>query len=106
MKIEILTQDAKKDILKNLLKRSPSQYTEYEARVSSILSDVRENGDEAVNRYTEKFDGARIDSSNIAVTSEEFEEAYREVDAKLIEVMRKTRARIVYYHEAEAEQLV
>jgi len=101
MKIEILTQDAKKDILKNLLKRSPSQYTEYEARVSSILSDVRENGDEAVNRYTEKFDGARIDSSNIAVTSEEFEEAYREVDAKLIEVMRKTRARIVYYHEKQ-----
>jgi len=101
MKIEMLTQDAKKDILKNLLKRSPSQYTEYESRVAAILADVRENGDEALNMYTAKFDGAKIDSTNIAVTEEEFAEAYRTVDKKLIEVIRKARSKIIHYHEKQ-----
>ena len=49
-----LTEETKKDILTTLLKRSPSQYPEYEKTVSEILNNVRNNGDKAVFEYTEK----------------------------------------------------
>ena len=63
-----LTNDTIDNILESLLKRSPSQYTEYESTVSDIVNTVRRQGDEAVFEYTKKFDGADINASNIVVT--------------------------------------
>ena len=40
MRIVKLTEKEKSNILENLLKRSPSQYGEYEASVSQILEDA------------------------------------------------------------------
>ena len=89
MRIIKLDESTKQNILDNLLKRSPNNYDEYTQTVNEILINVRENGDKAVFEYTKKFDGADIDASNILVTTKELEEAYDEVDDKLIEVMRK-----------------
>ena len=57
MRIVKLNEDSIKDILNNLIKRSPSQFTEQEQAVNGILQDVRENGDKALFEYTAKFDG-------------------------------------------------
>ena len=43
-----LTDESKKNILEDLLKRSPNSYGEYEGTVNAILEDIRENGDQAV----------------------------------------------------------
>ena len=59
MRIIALTNEAKKDILDNLLKRSPNNYAEYEATVNQIISDVRTRRDEAVFDYTLKFAAAQ-----------------------------------------------
>ena len=56
MRIVTLNESVKKDILGSLLKRSPNQYTEYEATVNEIVAAVREKGDEAVFDYTKRFD--------------------------------------------------
>ena len=40
-----LTSETIDNILESLLKRSPSQYTEYEQTVNDIVNDVRANGD-------------------------------------------------------------
>ena len=101
MRIIKLDESTKQNILDNLLKRSPNNYDEYTQTVNEILSNVRENGDEAVFEYTKKFDGADIDASNILVTTKELEEAYDEVDDKLIEVMRKSIANIRDFHEKQ-----
>ena len=50
-----LTDDAKKNILEDLLKRSPNSYGEYEGIVNEILENVRTNKDKAVFEYTKKF---------------------------------------------------
>ena len=39
-----LTAETKKDILNNLLKRSPNNYGQYESTVAEIISNVREEG--------------------------------------------------------------
>ena len=46
MRIVRLNDETRRDIMTNLLKRSPAQYTEYENTVKEILDNVRSNGDE------------------------------------------------------------
>ena len=52
MKLVKLTQETKQDILNHLLKRSPNNYGEFEARVDAIIQEVRAHGDEALFSYT------------------------------------------------------
>ena len=74
MRIVKLNEDSKKNILEDLLKRSPNNYDQYADSVNEILSNVKENGDKAIFDYTKKFDGADINAENILVTKEEIEE--------------------------------
>ena len=60
MRIEKLDESTKKNLLEDLLKRSPNNYGKYEASVREILDAVKEKGDEAVFSFTKKFDGAEI----------------------------------------------
>ncbi|MBQ9935911.1 MAG: histidinol dehydrogenase [Lachnospiraceae bacterium] len=103
MRIVELNQETKKDILSNLLKRSPDNYGTYETTVKEIVEDVHINRDEALFKYTEKFDKAIINTDNIKVTKEEIEEAYKNVDSNLLEIIRKAIANIKEYHEKQKQ---
>lgn len=103
MRKVILSEDTKKDILENLLKRSPNSYGKFEASVAAILADVKEKGDEAVFDYTKRFDGADINAANIIVTKEEIDEAYSLVDKQLVEVIRKALVNIREYHAKQKQ---
>ncbi len=103
MRKVVLNEATKKDILENLLKRSPNSYGKFEASVAAILADVKEKGDEAVFDYTKKFDGADINADNIVVTKEEIDEAYSLVDEQLVEVIRKALVNIRDYHAKQKQ---
>ena len=103
MRIQRLDENTKKNLLEDLLKRSPNQYPEYEKRVGAILEEVRENRDKAVFAFTKKFDGADITSENIVVTEEEIKEAYEMVDASLVDIIRKAKENIRIYHEKQKQ---
>ena len=103
MRILKLTKDSQQNILENLLKRSPNNYTEYESSVNEIINNVRVNRDKAIFDYTKKFDKADIDASNIRVTKEEIQEAYDKVDEKLLAVIRKSLVNIKKYHEKQLQ---
>ncbi len=98
MRIIELNENTKKDILQNLLRRSPNSYGEYDAKVHEIINGVRSGGDRALFEYTARFDGFELNSGNIAVTGEEIEQAYREIDPGLVEIIRKALANIRDYH--------
>lgn len=103
MRIQKLTEETRRGLQKDLLKRSPNSYREYEARVNEIIEKVREMGDEAVFSYTKQFDGAEISKENILVTREEIKEAYQKTDDKLIAVMKKSLENIRAYHEKQKQ---
>ena len=103
MRILKLTEDTRKDILQNLLKRSPNNYGEFEGRVNAIIEEVRNNRDQAVFNYTKQFDGADINAGNILVTEEEIAEAYEQVDTTLRAVIRKSLVNIKKYHEKQVQ---
>lgn len=98
MKIQRLSKDTKQNLLEDLLKRSPNSYGQYEASVQAILEQVKTEKNAAVFALTEKFDGAKLDASNILVTEAEIDAAYEEVDEHLLEVIRKARKNIESYH--------
>ena len=103
MRIEKLNENTKKNLLDDLLKRSPNNYGKFEASVQEILNAVKEKGDEAVFDYTEKFDGVRLDAEHLLVTEEEIAEAYEQVDDELIAIIRKALVNIRDYHQKQMQ---
>lgn len=103
MRIQKLDSHTKRNLLEDLLKRSPNQYGEYEAGVARILEDVRNKGDEALFAYTETFDHASINEQNIQVTEEEIREAYELAGEELVSIIRKALANIQSYHEKQRQ---
>lgn len=96
-----LTADSKKDLLNNLLKRSPNNYSEYESTVADIIADVRANKDQAVFSYTRKFDKWEIDETNIRVTPAEMDEAFAAIDEEFVRVMKASAQNIADFHKKQ-----
>ena len=103
MRTVTLTKESTKDILENLLKRSPSSYGKYEMAVAQILDKVKQEKDQALFGYTKEFDKADITAENIKVTEEEIKEAYEQVDPSLLAVIRKALVNIRIYHEKQRQ---
>lgn len=101
MRKVVLTAESRKDLLNDLLKRSPNNYTEYEGVVNDIISNVREKKDEAVFEYTRKFDKWEITKDNIRVTEAELKEAYEGVDEEFVRVMKKSAQNIAEFHQKQ-----
>lgn len=103
MRIVKLNAETKKDLLKNLLKRSPSNFGNYAETVQGIVDDVRDNGDASLFSYTKKFDKADITAANVKVTQAEIDYAYTQVSPELLEVIRKAKKNIWEYHEKQKQ---
>ena len=103
MRIQKLDENSRKNLLEDLLKRSPNNYGQYEASVKEILDKVKEEKDAAVFAYTAKFDGAELTADTIEVTDAEIEEAYAQVDDTLLTVIRKAKDNIESYHAKQRQ---
>ncbi len=103
MRILKLTKDTKKNILEDLLKRSPNSYKQYEARVNEMIEKVRSEKDRAVFSYTRQFDGAELNRDNVRISEAEIAGAYQMLDEKLIAVMKKSLENIKAYHEKQKQ---
>lgn len=101
MRIINLDETSRRDILNQLLKRSPNHYERYSDTVNEIVERVRQEGDAALFEYTKRFDCDKIDASSIRVTEEEVKEAYGKIDPRLLETIRKALKNIRAYHEKQ-----
>lgn len=101
MRIISLNNEAKKDLLENLLKRSTNDYGEYEKTVAEIIENVKQRKEEALFEYSLKFDKCVITKENFRVTREEIDEAYKSLDEHFIQVMKNSAANIREYHEKQ-----
>lgn len=99
MRIVTLTSETKQNLLENLLKRSTNDYGEYEKVVAEIIEQVKSRKEEAIFEYSRKFDKCELTKETFEVTRAEIEEAYTQIDAHFIEVMKASAANIRAYHE-------
>lgn len=101
MKIVALNEESRSTLLKNLLNRTPDNYSDYTDIVNDIISRVRKEGDSAIFELTEKFDKAVITKETFEVSKEEMDEAYTRIDPELLDVIRKALVNIRTFHEKQ-----
>jgi len=76
---------------------------EYAQSVLEIIENVRENGDEALFSYAERFDGVKLTPGSVKVSEREFDEAFRKVDRKVVEAIEVAVERVRSFHERQRE---
>lgn len=103
MRIVTLNETSRRNILADLLKRDPNNYGTYADTVQEIVETVKRDGDQAVFAYTKEFDKAEIKAGNLKVTEQEIEEAMKEVDPELIEILKKSMKNIRQFHEKQRQ---
>ncbi|WP_436373579.1 histidinol dehydrogenase [Cytobacillus sp. BC1816] len=82
------------------IKRSVDNGTEQQrAIVKDIIESVRQNGDQALKDYTEKYDGISLD--DFKVSQAEIEEALGQVDGKILEIIKEAADNIRSFHEKQ-----
>ncbi len=75
-----------------------SLINDIEKKVSGIISRVKKEGDKALLEFTEKYDGAKLNPSEMLVGKEECDRAIQEVRADLLEIIKEAIKRIEKYH--------
>lgn len=98
MRIEI---DPKKENWKTLCERPSIQRDQLEDLVGGILSDVKENGDEALIRLTAKFDRANLDF--LKVSDEEMAKAESVLSEDLKNAIKLAKQNIEKFHSSQKE---
>lgn len=104
LKIIDIRQGDDNDLYKKLVSRSQMESADVLKSVEEIVGNVKLKGDSAVVEYTRKFDNAEPRAEGFKVTEMEIEEAYKNIDGKLLEVIRKAKTRIVDFHSEQKEK--
>jgi len=84
--MEIIRAHSKK--LEKIYQRNFKRRRRIEERVRNILNDVRLYGDEAVIRYTRKFDRVKLSSRQLKVSASEISAAYQNIPPDLITTLK------------------
>jgi len=98
------TSAFEEDFKKVLLRREEVN-ADIEKRVKDILQAVKEQGDQALFSYMEKFDHVRLDSTSVLVSSKEIETAYSDLGKKEVDALRLAASRIEQFHQKQMGQL-
>lgn len=72
-----------------------------EQTVADIINEVKQNGDNALFMYCEKFDGAKL--ASLEVSQSEIDEAFAEVDEKFIEILKNAAENIRNFHKRQVK---
>ncbi|UMB61288.1 histidinol dehydrogenase [Lutibacter sp. A80] len=88
----------------NILQRPTQTVADVEETVNAIFDDVKQNGNDAVKRYTSIFDGVTLD--NLFVTDEEVIEAENLISNDLKEAIKLSKENIYKFHAAQKTEKV
>lgn len=96
--MNIIKYPAKSD-WNSIVERPHMDLSKLNATVASVLEDIKENGDEAIKKYEEKFDHAKL--STLKVTEEEIDEAFESISVDLKDSLEQAHHNIAVFHEAQ-----
>src|SRR5512135_3663584 len=90
--------------LKSLARRGESGFERVEGSVRKILRDLRKDGDSALFRLTQKYDGWPPSSRSIRVTSVEIQKALKALSRKEWETLEFAARRIEGFHSLQLQR--
>lgn len=91
-----------REFLSHLRRRASGDIAEVESIVKRILRDVRENGDRAVIKYTERFDALKL--KELRMRSSEIRNFASKVDKSILKSLDLAKKRIKAFHEMQKEE--
>lgn len=83
----------------SIVERPHMNLSQLNNTVSTVLKDIKDNGDEAVKRYEEKFDHVLLPS--LKVTEEEIDEAFNFISEDLKQSLVQAHHNIAVFHESQ-----
>nr|WP_088012826.1 histidinol dehydrogenase [Gottfriedia acidiceleris] len=99
--LEILSINNKSEKLEDIINRTNLPTVEITKSVEKILLNVKENGDEAVRRYSLIYDEVKLKS--FEVSEDEFNEALEQTDENLVNALIEAKKNIEKYHEKQLQ---
>jgi histidinol dehydrogenase len=91
--------------LEIISKRGQYDQEKIENTVRKIITDVKNNGNKACLNYTEKFDKIKLNESEILVSNLEIEEAYDNIDEKVLEAIKNAIKNIEKFHKIQIKKI-
>ena len=101
--MKILTKDGQG--LKQIYNRHQfSRKKHIEEKVRKIIEDVRLHGDEAVLRYTKKFDKANLKAKQLRVAESEISGAFQGITSDFVHDLKKIIANVTLFYKKQAQK--
>lgn len=91
---------------KRIMSRSQADMESIKPYVAGIISEVRSRGDQAIVKYTRKFDNPKFNTKMIRVTKSDIKKAYSRVDPKVVRTMREQIKISSTYAKTERSKLI
>ncbi|MCP4160405.1 MAG: histidinol dehydrogenase [Deltaproteobacteria bacterium] len=104
--MEILEYPSKRaeERVKSIIDRGLGFSEDAHEDVLKILSDVKENGDEALIKYTNRFDAKGLKISDLVVTEGEFKKAEEVVEDEFKKSLERAVTQIQKFHERQLDK--
>lgn len=93
--------EASPELREKILKRAEVDISQQMEIAKDIIQEVRERGDNAVLKYTQKFDGPLLSLENLKVTTEEIEQGYKNIETEFKETLEFAAKNIRSFHERQ-----
>ena len=101
IKIVEHNSESSRKLIRKLELRSQFESEPILITVREILADVRKTGDNAVIKYTRKFDAPDMSPQNLQVTDQEIDLAYSKVDNNFLDAIRLAKSNIEKFHQKQ-----
>lgn len=72
--------------------------------VTEIINEVKDKGDNALIRFTKKYDNVELNTSEIKVTNQEIEKAYELIDQDLLDALKIAKQNLIKFHGAQLKK--
>ena len=100
----VKSSQIKEKTISKYIPRVNSQLESIRIQVNQIISEVREQGDEAIIKFTKMFDNIELSQKEIKVPKEEFTEAYNKIDPSLLKAIKYGKKNLVKFHSAQKRE--
>ncbi|MHA2181901.1 MAG: histidinol dehydrogenase, partial [Promethearchaeota archaeon] len=92
------------ETLTKFIPRITTQLESIQDSVTSIINKVKERGDNAIVKFTKKFDKVELHTEQMQVTNKEITEAYEKSDTDLIKSIQYAKENLIKFHEAQVRE--
>jgi len=101
----VTSEKFREEMLNQVVNRGKTDLSSISLAVKKIITDVKENGDEALLRYTEKFDNVLLTKSKLKVAKREIKEAYKKLERSQINALKKAATNIARFHKKQTKDM-